>query len=331
VPVGVFLSGGIDSGAIAGLMRECGAGALKGVTIAFHEFAGKREDEAPVAARIAAECGIAHHVRVVTREEFEADLPRILDAMDQPSVDGVNTWFASKAVAEAGLKVVVSGLGGDELFQGYAHFRYLPPLVAAWRRASRIPGAAALVDLLLGLQARRTGNARWRHVASLGGTLPGAWFLRHGLFAPDELAQVMPPDLAAEALRDFDAAQWVSSQCGPLPSDPYLALSLMDSVLYLRNQLLRDSDWASMAHSVELRTPLVDAWLLRDVVRTGPPKARFRGKKLLSSACPRLPRVVTERGKTGFGIPVRDWIAEPPAGDARHPTRSWARVLTQLS
>ncbi len=146
MPVGVFLSGGIDSGALAGLMIEAGARSLEGVTLAYDEFAGRPEDEAPVAAKIAAHYGIRHHVRHVTRDEFQTDLPRILDAMDQPSIDGINTWYASKAVAECGLKVVVSGVGGDELFQGYSSFRQLPRLVSARRAMGRMPGAVPLLQ-----------------------------------------------------------------------------------------------------------------------------------------------------------------------------------------
>ena len=112
VPIGVFLSGGIDSGAMAALMLESGSKNLTGVTIAYSEWAGSHEDEAPVASRLAQYYGFSHHIRRVTRAEFLVDLPRILNAMDQPSIDGINTWYASKAVAELGLKVVVSGVGG---------------------------------------------------------------------------------------------------------------------------------------------------------------------------------------------------------------------------
>jgi len=185
------------------------------------------------------------------------------------------------------------------------------------------------MNLLSGFQARRSGNARWRHFAALAGSLAGAWFLRRGLFAPEELPDLMGARMAADALRGFDAEEWVAGQCGPLPSDPRLALSLIESMLYLRNQLLRDSDWASMAHSVELRTPLVDAWLLRDVMRIGTAICRFPRKLLLSSAAPTLPSTVTARRKSGFETPIRNWVARSTDRDKSHPTRSWARLLTQ--
>ena len=311
VPVGVFLSGGIDSGALAGLMVEAGARDLVGVTVGFEEFAGSQQDEAPVAARIASHYGIRHHIRRVSRQEFEADLPRILQAMDQPTIDGVNTWYASKAVAELGLKVVVSGVGGDELFQGYSSFWQLPRLVSGWRVASRIPGARALAGVAAGARARQTGNQRWRHAPEWARTIAGAWWLRRSVHAPDELPALMGAELAQEALRDFDPVDWVQAMTGPLANDPMLAVGQIESMCYLRNQLLRDSDWASMDHSVELRTPLVDAHLLSVLRGALPGFSCFPNKMLLANA-PRaaLPHEIVQRSKTGFGIPVNRWLAE---------------------
>ncbi len=308
VPVGVFLSGGIDSGSLAGLMKDCGAASIQGVTIAFNEFKGKHEDEVPAAGAIARRYGIHHHVRTVTREEFEADLPNILASMDQPSIDGINTWYASKAVAELGLKVVISGVGGDELFYGYPSFRQLPALVLRWKILSAFPGVRPLADLALAQLARRSGNARWRWLTRQAGGLYGAYWLRRGLFTPDELPGLMGPELASEAMRELDPAYLVESLAGSLPADGMAAVGQIESMAYLRNQLLRDSDWTSMAHSVELRTPLVDAWLLRDLMPVLRSFGRLKGKALLA-ASPAVPLSdeIIHRVKTGFGIPLGPW------------------------
>ena len=332
VPVGVFLSGGIDSGALASLMVEAGAQNLQGITIAYDEFAGTHADEAPVAASLAAHYGISHHVRRVTREEFVADLPRILAAMDQPSVDGINTWYATKAVAELGLKVVVSGVGGDELFQGYSSFQQLPRLVSAWGPASRVPGAMPLARAAMGWQARRSGNARWRQMPDWARTMAGAWWLRRGLYAPADLPALMGPDLATEGLQGFSPDAWVGQMSGQLAADGRLAVGQIESTTYLRNQLLRDSDWASMDHSVELRTPLVDAWLLREVQPLVGAFSQFPNKRLLAEAPARpLPEALIIRPKTGFGIPVQTWLSQMgKAGGDSGPSNAWAREVARV-
>lgn len=331
VPVGVFLSGGIDSGALAGMMAEAGAQNLQGITIAYDEFAGSHNDEAPVAATLAEYYGIRHHVRRVTRKEFTADLPRILAAMDQPSIDGVNTWYASKAVAELGLKVVVSGVGGDELFQGYSSFQQLPRLVSAWGTAARVPGAMALAQVASNLQARRTGNSRWRHLPDWAGSMAGAWWLRRSVFGPSDLPELMGADLAAEALQGFSPLDWVHGMSGTQPPDLHLALGQIESTTYMRNQLLHDSDWASMDHSVELRTPLVDAWLLRDVQPLLGAFRQFPNKRLLAKAPDRhLPETLITRPKTGFGIPVQQWLRQMGKTDGRGgASHAWARAVAR--
>ena len=120
VEVGTFLSSGIDSGALVGLMRDAGQSHIRAITLGFEELRGSETDEVPLARRIAAQYGAEHYVRTVTREEFASSTEQILADMDQPSVDGVNTWFVSKAAHECGLRVVLSGLGGDELLGGYS-------------------------------------------------------------------------------------------------------------------------------------------------------------------------------------------------------------------
>ena len=155
VEVGIFLSAGVDSGAVLGLMRDAGQQDIRAITLAFAEFQGTSEDEAPLAARVCEHYGARHIVRSVSQQEFRDDLPAILEAMDQPSIDGVNSWFVSKAAKEAGLKVAISGLGGDELLGGYPSFSDLP----RWRNwfgpLAAVPG--------LGLVARKV----------IGGVAPG--------------------------------------------------------------------------------------------------------------------------------------------------------------
>lgn len=340
VPVGVFLSGGIDSGSLAGLMKDTGAQGIQGITISFNEFQGRHEDEVPVAGDIARRYGIQHHVRTVTRREFEVDLPRILSAMDQPSIDGINTWYASKAVAELGLKVVISGVGGDELFYGYPSFHQLPVLVSRWNRLGGIPGVRQTANLALALLARRSGNSRWRWLTRQAGSLHGAYWLRRGIFTPDELPSLMGEDFACEALRNLDPGSLLESMVGALPADPMAAVGQLESMAYLRNQLLRDSDWASMDHSVELRTPLVDAWLLRELAPVLRSFGRLKGKRLLagSPAAP-LSQAIIGRVKTGFGIPLGAWMSEATghsvASSGSAPNRAgtdsrrWASTLSK--
>ncbi len=311
VPVGVFLSGGIDSGALAGLMVESGARKLTGVTIAYEEFFGTHDDEAPIAAQIARHYGIEHVIRRVTRAEFEADLPEIMASMDQPTIDGINTWYASKAVAEIGLKVVVCGVGGDELFLGYDGFRQIPPLVAAARAIGYIPGGMALGRRLASIQADRTGNQRWRYAPEWLQTVAGGWWLRRSMCAPEELPALMGRNLEGMQDNAFMPEHWLAEIVGKMPSDPVLALSQIESMTYLRNQLLRDGDWASMAHSVELRTPLVDAHLLKRLAPFLGQFKKFPNKMLLANAPIKpLPKDIITRKKTGFGIPVKKWLEE---------------------
>ena len=315
VPVSVFLSGGIDSGTLAALAVELGA-RVEGITIGFEEFSGRQEDEVPVAAAIAAHYGLPHHVRWVSRAEFEQDIPRILDAMDQPSIDGVNTWFASKAAAERGYKVVLSGLGGDELFCGYSAFRQIPRAAVLGRAVAAIPGARALLRRPCAALAKHRAQPKFAGIPAFMGSLEGGYFLRRSLFLPEELPALMGSDMAREGLARLGGSPPGMTQAHA--RDGAAAVGLLESTLYLRNQLLRDSDWAGMGHSLELRTPLVDAVLLETL---GPFVSGFTGgagKAMLArSPAKHLPESVVNRPKAGFSIPMAKWLSEATDQRAR--------------
>ena len=308
VPVSVFLSGGIDSGAIAGLASELGA-QVEGITIGFEEFTGLRDDETPVARAIAKLYGLPHHVRVVSQAEFEQDIPRILDAMDQPSIDGVNTWFASKAAAERGYKVVLSGVGGDELFYGYSSFRQVPQIAALGRVVAAIPGARSVLSAPCAALAKHRAQPKLAAMPEFMSSLEGAYFLRRGLFLPAELPALMGMEQARDGLARLRGVP--PGTTSARARDGAAVVGLLESTLYLKNQLLRDSDWASMGHSLELRTPLVDAMLLETL---GPYVSRFTGGagKAMLACSPRkpLPAAVVNRPKTGFSVPMASWLSK---------------------
>lgn len=314
VPVCVFLSGGVDSGAIAGLASEHGAH-VEGITLGFDEFSSLHRDEVPAAAKIAARYRLPHHIRRVSRREFEDDLPRIFDAMDQPSIDGVNTWFASKAAAERGYKVVLSGVGGDELFRGYTYMNSISQRLRAGRIITSIPGARALLKASCNLLAERRSQPKLKGLPDRIGTLEGAYFLKRGLFLPEELPALIGPEMAIEGLNRI--GRMLPGDTRTDGMEVSAAVCMLDSTYYMRNQLLRDSDWASMAHSLELRTPLVDAALLKALKPCFGSFSNGAGKKILASSPENaLPTEITNRKKTGFGVPMESWIRS--AGDARN-------------
>jgi len=308
VPVSVFLSGGIDSATIAGLASGLGA-QVEGITISFEEFVGQHENEAPLAAAIAAHYSLPHHVRLVSRSEFEQDIPRILDAMDQPSIDGVNTWFASKAAAERGYKVALSGIGGDELFWGYSMFRQVPTMAALGRAIAAVPGARSLLGVPCSALAKLRSQPKFADVPQFMGSLQGIYFLRRALFLPSDLPALMGAEQAREGLSRLGGSPPGMSKANA--RDGAATVGLLESTLYLRNQLLRDSDWASMGNSLELRTPLVDAKLLETL---GPYTSGFAGgagKTMLGQSSEKpLPESIINRPKTGFSVPMARWLSE---------------------
>jgi asparagine synthase (glutamine-hydrolysing) len=267
----------------------------------------------PLAAEAARHYGAEHIIRRVSKREFRADLPCILNAMDQPSIDGVNTWFVAKAAREAGLKVALSGLGGDELLAGYPSFVDLP----RWRRRfgafAHIPGLGVLAR-----EATRTlfpkfvrRNPKAPGMLEFSGTLSGAYLLRRGLFLPQELQGVLDRGLVSDGLRELDPLSMLANALQPDPGSDVARICALESAQYLRNQLLRDADWAGMAHSLEIRTPLVDFTLLTRLAPLIADLVPGTGKKSLAAAPSRpLPLSVVSRAKTGFSVPTGDWAGE---------------------
>jgi asparagine synthase (glutamine-hydrolysing) len=339
VEVGVFLSAGIDSGAVLGLMRDAdNTRRPRAITLAFAEYKGTSEDEAPIAARVAAAYDSEHIVRTVSEAEFRADLPCLLAAMDQPSIDGINTWFVAKAARETGLKVALSGLGGDELLAGYPSFADIP----RWRRRygmlARLPGFGSAARLLIRafMPAIMASTPKAAHVFDHAASFEGSYLLRRGLFLPGELSGMLEPQVLKEGLRRLKPEERLRSTLQPDPGTDVARVCALESSHYMRNQLLRDADWAGMAHGLEIRTPLVDRVLLENLAASIHGLRPGEGKKALATAPAKpLPAEVIERSKSGFTVPTGAWLSADTEGSGRSSkgaaSRRWSQFVLDRS
>jgi len=309
VPIGVLLSGGVDSTTVAALSAEAGLHTA-GFTVAFPEWLGQPQDESPLAVLVANHYGFQSHVAVVSRTDLVQNLDAILDDMDQPSLDGINTWFATKAVADHGYKVALSGLGGDELFAGYPTFRRVPLFWQAWRVLSGVLGTELALKTCR-LYGRFRGRVMWRHVDRWFASPQGIFFSEKGYFYPDEMTSLLS-QLGLEPVADEEIEALVLPDPPPSNSLPQ-SVGMWETWRYMVPQLLRDSDWASMAHGVELRVPLADWPLIQTLAPLLPHFIDRKGKALLAQT-PKapLPSAIVDRRKWGFVIPVLQWLSHVP-------------------
>ena len=326
VEVGAFLSSGKDSTSITAMAQELTDHPLRTTTLAFDEYRGTRHDEAPLAEEVARRYGFRHETRVLGRDEFLSELPRMRAAMDQPTIDAFNSYFVSRAAAAHGLKVVLSGTGGDELFGGYTTFRKIPAFVRSMAVPSRVPFLPRAFRELHRAVIRSNPKFSPKSGSSLeyGGTYAGAYLIKRGLFLPWELPAIIGLEAANEGLDRLGIIERFEEALADDPGSGWSRVAILESMFLLRDQLLRDIDWAAMAHSLEVRVPLVDAFLLQAIA---PTVLRTRGdrKRLLVTAPKHpLPKEVLERRKSGFTLPVKKWLFSERK---RFGMRDWALEL----
>ncbi len=328
VPVGAFLSAGVDSTALVALMRDVGVRELRTFTLGFDALRGTPSDEVPLAEAMARRYETSHTTVSFGRGELLDGLDAYLDAMDQPTMDGFNTWLVSRAAREAGLKVAVSGLGADELFGGYQSFRTVPRWVSWLGPLGSRPRLGRVLERVFqAVGPWRLGlSPKAGSVVAYGATYPGAYLLQRGVFMPSELPSLMGRDAARQGLERLDPLNRIASVLDPEPRTAFARVSVLESSLYMRNQLLRDADWASMAHSLEVRVPFVDATLSATLAPLLSAETTVVRGKAWTAHAPRLPvpREVLERPKSGFFVPMAT-LLDAPGLDAWRRLPSLAR------
>lgn len=313
VPLGAFLSGGLDSSAVVALMRQATNGTLRTCAMIFEEA---EYSEAPYARAVAEQVGAEHFERVVTAGEVTGEMPRILRSLDQPSTDGVNSYFVSQTARQAGLTVALSGLGGDELFGGYPTFSAAPRLYQQMRRLQKIPAATTLTRTALGFAPHPARYAKIQDALGSPASPASAYLAYRGVFAPSQARALVTPEVW-NASRAFDPVSYISARAdgdGKYSSDEsrFAWTSRAELATYTLNQLLRDTDVMSMAHSLEVRVPFLDHQLVESIVSL-PEQTKQNGgapKPLLQKALgDALPAVVRERRvKQGFTFPFERWL-----------------------
>lgn len=322
VPVGLFLSSGLDSGAIAALAAREHPG-IQSFTLT---FPGTPYDESELTRLTALHCGTHHEEVPLAGSEVLSRMDEALAALDQPTMDGINTYFVSWAARQVGLKVALSGLGGDELFGGYSTFRQVPrlarlvsmaKLLPDLARRALAPAARALLDSRNAPDAAAKAVAAWCQP----GMLPHAYFYARALFPPGEISQLADPRFRPSSVAaDGTTLEptwlgWLERVADDaLRMPPRSAVSWFELRTYMLNTLLRDTDSVSMARSLEVRVPLLDTPLV-EFVSALPEPARYNAaqpKALLLAAVSGLlpPEILAARKKT-FTLPWEEWLRGP--------------------
>ena len=307
VPLGVFLSGGLDSGALVAFASRHDVGErLTTLTVTFDE---EEWSEAAEARAVARRFGTDHREVRVTSDEFRKELPRIIGAMDQPTNDGVNTWFVSKAAREAGLTVMLSGLGGDEVFWGYKHHGWIRRGGPWVRRCPSVARQALARGAAAWGQVR--GKDNWMRMRFLERRASSAelYLLMRGFFPPRQIMDLMgigQCDLDAAVERQFDGVRPLQDGADSVDGFNYIEFKR-----YLHDQLLRDTDVFGMAHSIEVRVPFLDHLVVEYAAGVQPALKQANGvnKPLLAGAVgDQLLSRAGVAAKRGFSFPMDRWM-----------------------
>ncbi len=315
VPVGAFLSGGIDSSSVVSLMRQAGQKDICTFSLIFNN---NQLDESRYIRLAASKYHVENHAFFVGSDELEEALPHFLDSLDQPTVDGFNTWLVSRRASQQGLKVVTSGVGGDEFFAGYdSIFRFQPKVS---RLLLKIPKVLRthLVAVLQAFSQHHFGGSRSKKLLQLAqaNTMQQAYGAFRQLNGNSEICDILRKSTLVEGAIKADLSDVLAPAGDTLPQQH--VLTAWEVRAYLCSQLLADSDIFSMAHGLELRTPLVDKVLTETLAQIDPScfhRPNGAPKSLLVDSVGDLPEELVHRTKRTFTLPLEELMLSKGLSD----------------
>lgn len=304
-PIGLFLSGGLDSSLLTLLAHRTLNQNLHTISITFNE---EQFSEARYQKLVIDKTGANHSSCLVTDHEFFSSLPDIMQAMDQPSIDGINSYFICKYARKSGLKAVLSGIGADELFGGYDSFN----------RTDKINLLRRIPNFAFGL-AENMPDSKKRKLAFLRRKdLLGGYLLHRGLNTPHQVAAI----LNCSIKQVNQAIDQVSVPQSHEIKDGRDQVSWLDQNLYMQNQLLKDTDYMSMWFGLEVRVPFLDKELMQAVHSIAPGikyHSAIKKHLLVKAFADVLPNEISYRRKQGFIFPFKNWITSVQTSDQRNP------------
>jgi asparagine synthase (glutamine-hydrolysing) len=321
VEVGIFLSAGLDSTLLASCASKYINHQVRTMTLGFNEYKNTENDETLLAQKVANMIGSEHTTTWMNQSDFFNQKSSFFDAMDQPSIDGLNTWLVAKIAADQGIKTVLSGIGGDELFASYPSFKDIPRIMTASKIPSLIPGFGRMFRIVSTPLIKKFTSPKYSGIFEYGTTLGGSYLLRRGLYMPWELTEVLDPDVVREGWSGLHSYEYLNK--GLLNyNNSRLSVSFLEMKQYMQNQLLRDADWAGMSHSLEIRTPLADSTLYKNVLNIFAKFPEITKHDVVKRASPNLPKEIFSRPKTGFSVPIQSWMS-----GKRNDSRGWAKYV----
>ena len=328
VPVGIFLSAGVDSCTLLALAAECGA-PLNTVTLGFKEYRGTSGDETKLAELASKKYGSNHETVWLTQKDFEDRLDHYIASMDQPSLDGLNAYLVAGAATKVGIKVALSGLGGDELFGGYPSFNQVPKIYQLGRMLAKTPFLSKALRQASAPILRQFTSEKYAGLLEYGSTWEGSYLLRRAIRMPWELkdTECLDPKTIAIGLERL-AKHYPTDEKLNVLGGVFQIVSYLESTQYMRNQLLRDGDWAGMAHSLEIRLPFLDIPVARHLATQRKLGNFLRKRDIPLAAQPVLPNEIINRTKTGFLVPITEWSkAKNLSGAQLRGLRGWQEYI----